>query len=168
MLGRILAVTTLCIGLVACGFQLRGTGQSKLAGQLVFISSEIPMGALEKNLKRDLQVAGAQLTESSTEAALQVSLGELQFETQGVSRDATGRANEVILRAKMAVTFQKSVAQTSPDTWVDNRQLKASRSYYQDYRNPISEQNLQKEAREQIVNELSSRLVRQIEWALEQ
>jgi len=149
--------------LSACGFQLRGTNLANLNQQIIFLHSETPYGELEKILKRDLKAAGAVMASDSERAQISLNLIRLEFDTQGVGRDSTGRANETLLNAELEFELVTAKMLLAEEV-ITPRLLKARRSYYQDYRNPVSEQNLQRQAREEIINELASRLARQVHW----
>jgi len=170
-----IGVTTLLLS--ACGFKLRGVDSANLEHQLVFLESETPFGELESQLKRNLKNSGAKLTTDFQLANFQLKLVELDMTSQGASRDATGRANEIILRAKL--TYQlainhpvnKPAAPSLVSRDNENRvqesplkTIKVSRSFYQNYRNPVSEQTLRKQTQREIIDEVVRRLTMQMQW----
>ena len=165
MLKRFALILLVTAGISACGFQLRGTDGANLTNQNVYIVSQTPFGDLEKSLKRDLKVAGAGLVTDGISATIHLNLVQLDFQTQGTARDDTGRANEILLRGTLEYQLVKSEEISAENADGRIRQIRVSRSYYRDYRNPIAEKNLRQQARQEIVDELAQRLARQLEWA---
>lgn len=165
-------IGTATLFLTACGFQLRGTDAlADLNAKLIFLDSETPYGELESELKRQLKLSGAQLVSDSQPAKIQLKLNELDISSQGASRDATGRANEIILRAKLSywLSFNDATKpiQTSYESDTQDhsmKSIKVTRSYYQNYRNPVSEQTLRKQTRQEIIAEIVRRLTLQLQW----
>ncbi|WP_342778762.1 LPS assembly lipoprotein LptE [Aliikangiella marina] len=168
----------LCIILLsACGFKLRGVNSIQLSQKAIYIESESPYGLLENSLKRAFESSGANLTNSLDEAEVLLKLHALEFTTQGTSRDATGRANEIILRANLAYELRTDLSRneipgnqfSADEAEVQAKPLstmKVARSFYQNYRNPVSEQTLRKQTEQEVIEELVRRLTLQVNWQL--
>lgn len=159
---RVLTLVILIITISACGFHLRGTQQSDLKGVAIHVQSENSFGEFEKALSRQLKASEALIAENIESADLVINLGKLNFQTQGASRDSTGRANQIILSGIIFYQMTKTSIKNLDD--VKTKELKVSRSYYQDYRNPISEQSLKQQTRLEIIEALAMRLTRQAAW----
>lgn len=159
---RWLIVLLITAGVSACGFQLRGTGLKSLNQQKISIISETPFGEVERSLKRNLKASGANLT-SVTESEFHIAIQRIDIQQLGASRDATGRANEIILLATLEYELSQSKTERQK-----KGELKVRRSYFQDYRNPVSEQTLRTDTRQQIFEELATRLSNQVAWMANQ
>ncbi len=166
-----------------CGFHLRGTGDFELNESLVQVVSETPYNELERKLKQQLLLSGAKMTTSLSAADLQIRLIHLEFHQTGASRDETGRANEIILRAELdyqLISLKNSVIKTNEDTGSASKQqinspgvarleevavkkLRVSRSFYQNYQNPVGERNQLKDTQDEIYSEMVILLTRQLQ-----
>lgn len=181
MIPKWLLAFSLCFVVSACGFQLRGTGVKSLKNHKISIVSESPYGEIERALKRSLRTSGANLISPSGEdlqGSLQnsqvaaneifVVIQKVDIQQLGVSRDATGRANEVVLLAVLDYQISQQQNTDKIEAKEKSGQLKVRRSYFQDYLNPVSEQTLRYDTRQQIFEELAARLANQIAWTANQ
>jgi outer membrane lipopolysaccharide assembly protein LptE/RlpB len=172
----------------ACGFQLRGTGNHSLSGtQIVLAQKEDLNGdknyrSFEKELRRSLKQAGAELTintdsEMVKSNVLALNIVNLEFTSQGVSRDATGRANEheVTLRLEYTLPIQQSnqeitINQTRDEDGLNLENsifiLSVTASYYQDYRNPAAGRVQKIDTKNALISDLTQRLIQQLEFKL--
>ncbi|WP_444996912.1 LPS-assembly lipoprotein LptE [Aliikangiella sp. IMCC44359] len=174
MMYRCLLTAILFVGISACGFQLRGTGQALLINQSVVVISKTPFGEFEKTLRQTISESGGVISSEPTSSSFNVKLVKLDIEEQGVSRDSSGRASEIILRATLHYQlFRESdlpaknkATLSSQASFNEVRNIKTSQSYFQDYRNPISSHNQLKETQKAIYQILSRRLVQQIKRSL--
>ena len=146
----------------ACGFQLRGNDGFHLTDQKILLISETPFSEFDQRLSRDIKAAKAVVVNDEQQADFILTIVGLEIIEQGVSRDATGRANEVVLRAELEYRLNSSPSVAVNELSEQLRTLKASRSYYQDFRSPVSDRNLRKDTRENLYVELSRRLLVQI------
>ncbi|MGX5172891.1 hypothetical protein ACUR5C_02535 [Aliikangiella sp. IMCC44653] len=140
--------------------------------QPIQLISATPFGEFEKMLKADLLSLGSQVVDSNqpklsrtqtTELSrdrLQLQLLPIQFVQQGVSRDATGRANEIQVTASLEyrVSQIKNGMQSEPLV----KKITLKKGYYQDFRNPIGHQNQLRQTKSEIYRELSQKLLRQL------
>ncbi|MGX5200802.1 hypothetical protein [Aliikangiella sp. IMCC44632] len=146
--------------------------------QPIQLISATPFGEFEKTLKADLLSLGSQVVDSNqpklsrtqttelsreTELSrdrLQLQLLPIQFVQQGVSRDATGRANEIQVTASLEyrVSQIKNGMQSEPLV----KKITLKKGYYQDFRNPIGHQNQLRQTKSEIYRELSQKLLRQL------
>ena len=138
---RVFSLISVAVFLSACGFQLRGTQTANLSQKTILIESESPFGQVEKALKQQLQQSGAKLVAIDESPQLHLKLLKFEINSQGASRDATGRANEVILRARLEYqlmtaeelhSFQKELEQGEEDS----AELIRSASNFSDESNP--------------------------------
>lgn len=178
MIPKWLLAFSLCFVVSACGFQLRGTGVNSLKNHKISIVSESPYGEIERALKRSLRTSGAELISNSgkdlqenSQAAADeifVVIQNVDIQQLGASRDATGRANEVILLAVLDYQISQQQNKDAIEAKEKSGQLKVRRSYFQDYLNPVSEQTLRHDTQKQIFEELAARLANQIAWTANQ
>lgn len=166
----------------SCGYHLRGTGELELSHSKVFLMSQTPYNELEKKLKINFISAGALMVDDLNGADVQVRLLSLNFEQLGASRDRTGRANEVVLRADLKyqlilsrdIQLKRELKDSASVAKVNEKDiqvlsdfplktLRVSRSFYQNYTNPVGEKNQLKDTHDEIYSELALLLSRQIE-----
>ncbi len=172
---KIIVIGFLCIAVSACGFQLRGVsdtaGEKGLTHLQVILKTDSPYGELEKILKRQLAESGSLLVDTINQAEpaipgrlVVLQLHQLEFSEQGVSRDASGRANEirVIGILSYSLTSGSETSSEEQPSEIKPSQLKVARSYYQDFRNPIGHQNQMRTTRTEIYQELSRRVLQRI------
>ena len=172
----------------ACGFQLRGAGNHSLSGSQIYITQEEDLDGdkdyrnFNKELKRNLIQAGAEFASNPVSDVVQSNVVELnivnlEFSSQGVSRDATGRANEheVTLRLEYALPIQLSSQENDINVTKDNEgvdleisifSLSVAASYYQDYRNSTAGRVQKTDTHKLLITQLTQRLIRQLEFKL--
>ena len=171
-------ILSTCLTISACGFQLRGNGGHgaiNMGGTKIVLNT--PSRSLDvdfrKSLKRQLTMLDAELIIADQQASIQsseanilLSVISLDFSTQGVSRDETGRANEHEVTASLDFLLQSPEAnqQSSLENHQDDYQsIKVTANYYQDFRNPIGELAQKKQTRKQLLKQLSQRLIAQMQ-----
>ena len=175
--------------LSACGYHLRGSQASTLAGTTIALVSKQPNGEFEKILQKKLKSAGVQPVVSGKDVSgkdvsgkevfgsgisgqspqFSLEITELDIRFQGVSRDRSGRANEQIVSARLSYLWlplaDKDNGEGSPDSpreIIEPQLLNVSANYVQDYRNPIGEETQKKETRRLLFEKLSRQLVQRL------
>lgn len=192
--------------LVGCGFSLRGFDQNfvDLKAKSIILSSYTPFGAFEKQLKRELEMRGAQvsvsyllaedpngsrvsdkfvyqspqeqeqaadtLVDSTTSPASFDSpanppwvlrLHKLSYNTQGFSRDETGRANEHELTASLDFSLVKDGADDQSP--VEVMTLTTAANYYQNFRDPIGGETQRRDTEKFLHNQLTAQLIERVQ-----
>ncbi|MET1256811.1 hypothetical protein [Aliikangiella maris] len=185
---RYLIIVAMLQLLLACGFQLRGVAsQSQVMAVAqspvqIELLSESPYGEFEKVVRQSLSKAGfiIQSAETASSAtSIQLELAQIKMTEQGGIRDSFGRASEMILRAQLDYRLlhetdlepQQNLSaeqQQLVDAQQIVRQLSASESYYQDYRNPINQRNQRLETEKIIHQKLARRLLDQLYQFIQQ
>ena len=175
----------------ACGFQLRGTGTHSLSGTHLYLNqnenldSDNNLGDFKKAFRRGLKQSGVELVNNASVelSIVEFNIVNLDLTSQGVSRDATGRANEhqVTLRldyqlpnliskhAKAQVDQNASSASnavSAEDVEPKIYSISVAATYYQDYRNPIAGRVQKNETQKSLISQLTQRLIRQLEFKL--
>ena len=175
-----------------CGFHLRGSEGAGLAGRQVEVYDLVASRqskSLSKMLGRRLVATGVSLTSAGKDSfekaslekkavdktPIQLRLVSLTFSTRGVSRDATGRANEHQVTATLdyriepgSIELNSVELEASQQNLVELdasniKTLNVSASYYQDYKNPSAGNVQRKETEKRLLEQLSQRLLRQLE-----
>jgi len=157
--------------LSACGFQLRGAGTSHLSSAQISLSisdkleSNFELRNFHKELKRSLKQSGAELIIGAQPNSTQLNIVSLNFHSQGVSRDATGRANEyeVILRLEYQIN---EVNTQEREVKANILSLESTANYYQDYRNPAAGQVQKNETQQLLISQIIQSLIHQLEFQL--
>jgi len=158
------AIILLATSLVsACGYQLKGSHTSKLDNVQIHLASSNPFGKFEKVLTRRLNFSGANTVEL-VGANYTIEIVSIESREKGVSRDATGRANEAIL----TTTLRFQLVDAKPDSSESDgditlQVLEESASYAFDYRDPVARKNQQKETLKWLHQNLADRLIRRLE-----
>ena len=157
-----------------CGFHLRGYTETNFQNQMISIVSQNDYSEFEKQFKTDLKLAGANIRNANTSDKAsgdlwQVRIIALNVNHQSALRDAYGRANETIIQAELEyqISYLKAVpsmVQADEDFGV----IKVSRQFYLDYRNSAAERVLYLQTRKDVIEALSSRLFRQLEFRMNQ
>lgn len=162
----------LSLVLNGCGFHLRGDGLSSLANVKIAIESPTHHGEFEKNLKRDLTIAGAKPVTFGQQPEFQLKITDLQFSTQGVSRDGTGRANEHEITLRLTYQLVNLLKKDTGGDGDDQEQLNTPRSmsakasYVQDFLNPIGERVQRKDTHTLLLQQISQRLTRRLDFLI--
>lgn len=165
--GRIFLTLALISLVSGCGYHLKGHGESSLQGVNFLILSENPYGEFEKALAQRMRASGVNINESSSQASLKHSSAAwtveiVSFDTteQGISRDATGRAGEAILTAKLSFRLWAS-QNSAKDALLQS--VDESANYIFDYRNPVAKKNQQRETKRFLQQQIAERLLRRLE-----
>lgn len=163
----------------ACGFHLRGSEGYDLSHMTVIIEQSNDLDKnpdyryFDKLVQRELQTAGAKVkpTEQLSNVGLnfiQIKVLKLDFSSQGISRDETGRANEHQITARVDYLMTKSMEGTAAESQEDRTaeilSLSATASYYQDYRNPNAGHVQLKQTEKILLDRLSVQLIGQIRF----
>jgi len=133
----------------ACGFQLRGSANNSLSGSQIYLVQNEKLDAdnnfrsFQKVFKRGLIQASAELVSGLEQSnVVELNIVNLEFTSQAVSRDATGRANEHEVSLKIDYKINDATRDSEKTDTLEQEQiihsLTVSASYYQDYHNPTA------------------------------
>ncbi len=162
---KCLLILTTSFLLSACGYQLKGTGQSSLNSVAVALQSNNIYGTFEKQLLRRLKAQQANVV-AGEQADYQLEVLEINDSEQGVSRDATGRANEAILTVEVKfrwINLKPAVSQQEQSLEPAILTIAQSAPYVFDYRDPVARKNQQRETKLWLYQQVSEQVVHYIE-----
>ncbi|MCW9029352.1 MAG: hypothetical protein OQJ80_10505 [Kangiella sp.] len=110
-------LTTVIIGLSACGFQLRGQG-ADLSNTEVWLISQNMNADFERRLQQRLAYQGAQLVDEPELSELQLAIVNYDVERRTVARDSLGRAAELelIFTLEYQMLIPEMVSEQEPET----------------------------------------------------
>ena len=177
---KFIILLSLSLFICACGFQLRGAGNHNLSDVKIYLSQNEKLDTKKafrsflKEFKRSLKQTSAELVSNPDAGSDQLNIVEFKFTSQGVSRDATGRANEHEVTLRLDYQLNDQIKQVVNDSAnVDNletelsvQSLSVTTSYYQDYRNPTAGRVQKNETHQMLISQLTQRLIRQLEFQL--
>ena len=95
---RLLVALLLTSLLAACGFHLRDEARLPPSMQLLAIEGADALSPLGRDLRKALERAGVQVTETSASGAAVLRIGSNQFRTDVLSVGGNARANEYRIR----------------------------------------------------------------------
>ena len=157
-----LSLAVMCIVLVGCGFQLKGSGQTgapELAGMTVRLVSAQPRSELTREVTRELTHSGMSLVDDA-DAAITLILEAEQFTQRNVSLTAQARAAELELTLSAAFTLTQG--ELDP---VDARAV-VSRQMLNDPRNVVGKTEELRLLREEMRRDLAAQIVRRISYGI--
>ena len=157
-----LSLAVMCIVLVGCGFQLKGSGQTgapELAGMTVRLVSAQPRSELTREVTRELTHSGTSLVDDA-DAAITLILEAEQFTQRNVSLTAQARAAELELTLSAAFTLTQG--ELDP---VDARAV-VSRQMLNDPRNVVGKTEELRLLREEMRRDLAAQIVRRISYGI--
>ena len=149
--------------LSACGYQLKGTTRSTIAGAKIHLQSANPYGKFEKTLSKRLKLAGIELSRFD-DAASQLHLLDVSTNEQGVSRDASGRASESVITMRLSFQVVSLSETAKAGALADQIQsIEESTNYTFDYRDPVARKNQRIEAEKWLSEKLAERMLSRLE-----
>jgi len=157
-----LSLAVMCIVLVGCGFQLKGSGQPgapELAGMTVRLLSAQPRSELTREVTRELTHSGMSLVDDA-DAAITLIVEPEQFTQRNVSLTAQARAAELELTLSAAFTLTQG--ELDP---VDARAV-VSRQMLNDPRNVVGKTEELRLLREEMRRDLAAQIVRRISYGI--
>jgi len=157
-----LSLAVMCMVLVGCGFQLKGSGQTgapELAGMTVRLVSAQPRSELTREVTRELTHSGTSLVDDA-DAAITLILEAEQFTQRNVSLTAQARAAELELTLSAAFTLTQG--EQDP---VDARAV-VSRQMLNDPRNVVGKTEELRLLREEMRRDLAAQIVRRISYGI--
>ena len=157
-----LSLAVMCIVLVGCGFQLKGSGQTgapELAGMTVRLVSAQPRSELTREVTRELTHSGTSLVDDA-DAAITLILEAEQFTQRNVSLTAQARAAE--LELTLSAAFSLTQGELDP---VDARAV-VSRQMLNDPRNVVGKTEELRLLREEMRRDLAAQIVRRISYGI--
>lgn len=159
--------------LSGCGFKLRGSGFESLESQTVFLLSENPYGALERNIRKKLSLYSMNVTNSSLVVEGSTSISDKESEQSGIriidiktnkvpiSVDVNGRPVEYETVMSVNVNFY-----FKDRHYQDKQEQQNHFSVRRDYQYSSNNNNLAHDKElelltSEMANELSQRIVEQ-------
>ncbi len=161
------ALCVLTMILSGCGFQLKGTqahadsGSGSLRGRSVQLASGQPRSALITALSQQLSSAGARLDTPDSEA-LVLKLGAETFEQRNLSLTARARSAEVELTLSTRFTLTQGNR-----TLLETTDVTVTEQFYNDPRNVVGKTEELQLLRNEMRAELAARIVRHIQFSLD-
>jgi LPS-assembly lipoprotein len=154
----------LCLTLVGCGFQLKGTGDSgasqTLAGVEFFLISSQPRGELTAAVANQLRLEGAVISPES-DGALRLRLGEERFQQRNLSLTAQARSAEVELTMTVALSLRREDRDLIATT-----DAQVVRQFLNDPRNVVGKTEELRLLREEMRSDLAAQITRRITHSL--
>ncbi|MDF1691252.1 MAG: hypothetical protein P1U47_02680 [Zhongshania sp.] len=157
---RILLTVAGCLWLTACGFALRGSTSLAADMQPVYISAERDSQELKQSLKRQFVINDVAVTKRRGEAKLIVVVKLLEEQKRSAALDREARDAEYALYESASVELQ------SPDgkNLKGPHTLQQRRLIVNDPDNPVGEETESTIVRDEMREQLSIRLARQVEY----
>jgi LPS-assembly lipoprotein len=100
---RVVIVAVIALGISGCGFQLRGTGQTTILLESVYLNAVDNSGALARELIDSLEQSGVEFT-SNGNAQVSIRLDRERFSRRPVS--TTGQINVAEYELTLEVGFE--------------------------------------------------------------
>ena len=156
-LGIVLLLAALLSGISGCGFQLRGTGQTTILLESVFLNASDQNGALVRELDSTLRQSGVEFTNASS-AQVNIQLDRERFRRRPVS--TTGQINVAAYELTLEVGF--NVMAQNGDVLIPPTRLRTERIYTFDNTSLVGsneeEELLKEEMRRDVVGQLIQRI----------
>lgn len=153
----VLLLVGLCVGLVGCGFQLRGTGQTTSLLESVYLNLADRGGALGRELTATLSQSGVEFT-TNGKAQVSIKLGPERFSRRSVS--TTGQINVAEYELNLQVSF--SVLDKNGEVLVPPTRIQTERIYTFDNTSLVGsneeEELLHEEMRRDLISQLLQRI----------
>lgn len=154
---RTTSLVLISLALASCGFALRGSGNSALSPETVFVRSSQENGLLTQALQASLADAKMQLVETTSQAHYIVSVGEEEFNTTTATVNGRARAAQYTLRLSVELALDIQDRNLLPV-----ERLMVERSYFEDTANIAGSTReadiLHNEMRQELVNQILNRL----------
>ncbi|MGR8940109.1 MAG: LPS-assembly lipoprotein LptE [Gammaproteobacteria bacterium] len=132
---KVIIVFLFALGLNACGFHLRGMGESMVKFKKVYL--EGASGHLQEQFNEVLKMSSAKLASNPKEADLLVKVVEEKFNRRGVSLNFSGRSNEFELYYRL----EYRLAGADNAYLAADKPLEINRSYYNDQQDILAKNN---------------------------
>lgn len=154
---RATSLTLISLSLVSCGFALRGSGNTSLLPETVFVRSAQENTLLSLALQSALTAAQMQLVDSASQAHYIVAVGQEEFSTTTATVNGRARAAQYTLRLSVELALDRQGRNLLPA-----ERLLVERSYFEDTANIAGSTReadiLQNEMRQELVNQILNRL----------
>lgn len=154
---RATSLVLISLTLVNCGFALRGSGNSALSPETVFVRSAQENGPLTQALQASLVNAQMQLVEADSQANYTVSIGQEEFSTTTATVNGRARAAQYTLRLSVELALDMQNQNLLPA-----ERISVERSYFEDTANIAGSTReadiLHNEMRQELVNQILNRL----------
>lgn len=151
------SLVLISLTLVSCGFSLRGSADSALSPETVFVRSAQENSQLTQALQTSLVNAQMQLVQSASQARYIVSVGEEEFSTTTATVNGRARAAQYTLRLSVELALD-----TQEQNLLAPERLAVESSYFEDTANIAGSTReadiLQGEMRQELVNQILNRL----------
>lgn len=147
----IFLLLTLALLLTACGFQLRGSDSLGLPDEAIYLNTS-GAGETGRNIREQLELGQANLTDSGRGAAYSVRVSNERFRREVLSvSPRTGKVQEyeLILDAFL------SVRSAEGQSLLDNERLSVSRDYFFDESAVIASGDEEQLIREELTRQIS-------------
>lgn len=155
-----LSILGICGLLTACGFTLRGYGESvelPEALQTLTVTANNPGNEMLRELESSLRASGVTLSDSVTEGQHEIILGDERSRERIISLDSSARAGEYAI--DMTVSFQ---LREGNRTVLGPEDISLEQTYLADQNNAIAKDEeariIRSEMRRQIASQIIARL----------
>lgn len=154
---RIISIVIVSLILTSCGFALRGSGNSALTPETVYVRSPQENAPLTLALQESLANAQMQLVETAEQANYVVSIGPEEFSSITSTVNGRARAAQYTLRLGVEIALDKQA-----QSLLAAERLIVERSYFEDTANIAGSTReadiLHNEMRQELVNQILNRL----------
>jgi LPS-assembly lipoprotein len=153
----------LCLLLVGCGFQLKGSGTgpaNSLEGRSIAIISAQPRAELSAAVVQQLGLEGATIVEPEP-STLVLKLGAERFEQRNLSLTAQARSAEVELTLSTSFDLLRG-----RQVLVDRTEAQVVRQFLNDPRNVVGKTEELRLLREEMRHDLAAQITRRISHSL--
>ena len=151
------SLALISLTLISCGFSLRGSADSALSPETVFVRSAQENGQLTQALRTSLVNAQMQLVQSASQAHYIVSVGPEDFSTTTATVNGRARAAQYTLRLSVELALD-----TQHQNLLTTERIAVERSYFEDTANIAGSTReadlLHNEMRQELVNQILNRL----------
>jgi len=153
----------LCLGLAACGFQLKGTGEGSsnatLSGQTFRLVSAQPRNELTATLIQQLNLEGAVINDNDADYV--VNLGLENFQQRNLSLTAQARSAEVELTMTTEISLREG-----DQFLIEPAAAIVVRQFLNDPRNVVGKTEELRLLREEMRQELAAQIVRLMSYSI--
>lgn len=162
LVARVMALVMLCLGLSACGFQLRGTGGGSAlpeSWRSMYLLSENPNSELTRIVESTFSASGIVWTPRA-EATHVLRLGPEAFSQRNLSINAEARAAEFDLQMRASFV----VFDTEGRVVMKNSTAAVNKQMENDPQNVVGKAEEVRVLRSELRNELANQILRRISF----